>query len=79
MKDQVIALIEAVRLARLELECYRDPQFRGTADWTLNRLDELLNGHILSEAMASLSPETDGPPLVPGNDTSSSRIPHKVR
>ena len=43
MKDYLTSLTEAVRLARLEIACYRDKDCRGTAEFTINRLDELLN------------------------------------
>ena len=40
MKDFVTALTEAVRLARLKLACYRDKQCRGTAEFSIRRLDD---------------------------------------
>ena len=42
MKDSVIALVEAVRLARLELHCFRDPRCAASAEWTIRRLEKLL-------------------------------------
>jgi hypothetical protein len=36
MKDAVVALTEAVRLARLELACYAVGECRGTPEWTVN-------------------------------------------
>ena len=42
MKDSVIALIEAVRLARLELHCFRDPRCASSSEWTIKRLEALL-------------------------------------
>ena len=65
MKDSVIALVEAVRLARLELSCYRDPVCRATADWTVKRLGELLESQDVTEAMAVLAPDAESPSIVP--------------
>jgi hypothetical protein len=65
MKDQLIAVLEAVRLARLELECYRDPLCRATAEWTLSKLDKMLNAPDFSEAFNLLYGETESPPLSP--------------
>ena len=55
MKDQLIALTEAVRLARLELECYRDPRCRATSEWTVARLQTLLCDPKVTEAMSVVS------------------------
>ena len=68
MKDHVIALVEAVRLARLELACYRDPQCAATPEWTVNRLAELLGGRSVTEAMAALHPDAESPSIVPDQD-----------
>ena len=65
MKDSVIALAEAVRLARLELACYRDTMCRGTAEWTVNRLEQLLGCRQVTEAMAVLAPDAESPSIVP--------------
>ena len=68
MKDSVIALVEAVRLARLELSCYRDPVCRATADWTVKRLGELLESQDVSKAMAVLAPDAESPSIVPDHE-----------
>ena len=52
MKDHLISLVEAVRLARLELKCQQDPNCRASEEWTLKRLRELLGSTKVSEAMA---------------------------
>ena len=65
MKDHVIALTEAVRLGRLEIACYRDKDCRGTAEFTINRLEELLNDRGVNEAMAVLSLNEASPSIVP--------------
>ena len=59
MKDHLIALVEAVRLARIEIECSRDPDCRATSEWTVNRLSELLESMEVSAAMAALVPHED--------------------
>jgi hypothetical protein len=65
MKDAVMALVEAVRVARLEIECYRDPRCRASAVWTVNRLDELLTDKAVSEAMQVLAPDAESPSIIP--------------
>ena len=65
MKNHVIALVEAVRLARLELDCYRDSSCGASADWTIGRLSELLESKDVNEAMAALVPGEDSPSIVP--------------
>jgi hypothetical protein len=63
MKDFVTALTEAVRLARVELACYRDKHCRGTAEYSIRRLDELLNSRQVNEAMAVFAQAS--PSIVP--------------
>ena len=65
MKDYLTTLTEAVRLARLEIGCYRDPQCRATAEWTIKRLETLLNNRKVDEAMAVFAPEANSPSIVP--------------
>ena len=65
MKDSIVALVEAVRLARLELACYRDEQCRATAEWTVDRLAQLLGDDAVSQAMAALAPDAESPSIVP--------------
>ena len=62
MKDHLTALTEAVRLARLELNCYRDPRCAATPEWTLRRLESLLTDPKVNEAMAVLT--SDGSPSI---------------
>jgi hypothetical protein len=63
MKDFVTALTEAVRLARVELACYRGQHRRGTAEYSIRRLDELLNSRQVNEAMAAFAQAS--PSIVP--------------
>ena len=65
MKDHLISLVEAVRLARLELECQQDPNCRASEEWTLKRLRELLGSRKVSEEMAVFVPEEGEISLVP--------------
>jgi len=65
MKDHLISLVEAVRLARLELTCQQDPNCGASEEWTLKRLRELLGSRKVSEAMAVFVPEEGEISLVP--------------
>ena len=65
MKDQLVALLEALRLARLEVGCYRDPVCRASAEWTWKRLDRVLNDPAVTLALTALSSHIASPPLVP--------------
>ena len=65
MKDSVIALVEALRLARLELHCYRDPGCAATPDWTIERLEALLMDPVVGKAMQLAVPEAESPSIVP--------------
>jgi len=65
MKDAVIAITEAVRLARLEIACYRDNDCRGTPEWTVNRLAELLGDKSVDDAMAVVRPLAESPSIIP--------------
>jgi hypothetical protein len=76
MKDHLTALVEAVRLARLELACYRDPQCGATPEWTIDRLAHLLGDETVTEAMAALSPDAESPSIVP--DGHAERHPHSL-
>jgi|EndMetStandDraft_5_1072996.scaffolds.fasta_scaffold657635_2 hypothetical protein len=82
MKDQLVALVEAVRLARLEIDCYRSADCRASAEWTVKRLGELLESKDVSEAMAALVPEEghESPSLVPDDRPALDlRVPYPWR
>ncbi len=64
MKDQFVALTEAVRLARMEFDCYRDRNCKATPEWTIARLSVLLESKDMSEAMAALVPDEELSPSV---------------
>jgi hypothetical protein len=72
MKDNVVALVEAIRLARLELDCYRDPRCSASPEWTIERLEHLLLDPTVSNAMAVLAPDAESPSIVP--DPSDERV-----
>jgi len=59
------ALAKAVRLARLEIECYYDDRCRGTPEGTIKRLSELLGNKEIGAAMEVLLGEQDSPSIVP--------------
>jgi len=65
MKDSVVALIEAVRLSRLELHCYRDHRCAATPEWTIERLEQLLLDPKVGEALHIVSPAAENPSIVP--------------
>lgn len=67
MKDAVIALVEAIRVARLEVECYRDPRCRASAEWTVKRLGQLLTASEVTKAMQVLAPDAESPSIVPSH------------
>jgi hypothetical protein len=75
MKDQLIALTEAVRLARLELECYRDPHCRATPEWTVTRLQILLWDPKVEEALSAFSLDVPSPSIV-ADFTDSESVKH---
>jgi hypothetical protein len=68
MKNALLALSEAVRLARLEIACYRDEKCRATAEWTVNRLARLLGNKDVDQAMAMIDPEAESPSIIPRDD-----------
>jgi len=79
MKNHIVALVEAVRLARLELDCFRDANCGASADWTVQRLSELLENKEVSEAMATLVPDEETPSIVPDVQVSNLKVPYPWR
>ena len=67
MKDSVIALIEAVRIARLELHCFRDPRCAASPEWTIQRLERLLLDPNVGAALHIIAPEAESPSIVPAH------------
>lgn len=68
MNEALLALTEAVRLARLEIECYYDDRCRGTPEGTIKRLTELLCNKDMNAAMALVLSDQESPPIVPHYD-----------
>jgi hypothetical protein len=79
MKDDLIAIVEAVRLARLELQCSRDPNCRASDSWTLRRLSQLLESQEMDEAMQRLVPEEESPSIVADPAPRDLRVPYPWR
>lgn len=65
MNEALLSLTEAVRLARLEIECYHDDRCRGTPEGTIKRLEKLLCNRDINAAMALIAGEESSPSIVP--------------
>jgi hypothetical protein len=63
MKNHVVALAEAVRLARQELEKVGDTTSAASADTAIKRLSELLESKDVNHALAALTPVDDAPSM----------------
>jgi hypothetical protein len=63
MKNHVVALAEAVRLARLELETAGGSASASAAEKTIQRLTELLENDDVNHALAALNPVDDAPSM----------------
>ena len=68
MNEALLALTEAVRLARLEIECYYDDRCRGAPEGTIKRLTELLYNKDMNAAMALIVGDQESPPIVPEHE-----------
>lgn len=77
MERDIFTLLEAVRLARAELEGLRDPQRQTTAQRAVKRLSELLEGKEIDEALARLQTE-DAPSIAPTENVDL-RVPYPWR
>lgn len=63
MKNHVVALAEAVRLARRELEIAGTSAEAASPDQTIKRLSELLENKDVEHALAALNPVDDAPSI----------------
>lgn len=63
MKNHVVALAEAVRLARRELEILGDTGEAVSTHTAIKRLSELLESEDVSDALAALDPVDDAPSM----------------
>jgi hypothetical protein len=68
MNDALLSLTEAVRIARLEIECYYDDRCRGSAEGTIKRLAEMLSNKDINAAMALVEGDRESPSIVPQHD-----------
>ena len=65
MNEALLSLTEAVRLARLEIECYHDDMCRGSAEGTIKRLTEMLCNKDIDAAMVLVAGDEASPSIVP--------------
>jgi hypothetical protein len=63
MKNHVVALAEAVRLARRELEILGDNGEQMSTETAIRRLSQLLESNDVREALAALNPVDDAPSM----------------
>jgi hypothetical protein len=63
MKNHVVALAEAVRLARRELEILGNTGERMSTEMAIRRLSDLLESEDVSDALAALNPVDDAPSM----------------
>ncbi|MGB8306555.1 MAG: hypothetical protein WCE36_22180 [Pseudolabrys sp.] len=64
MKDQLITILEAIRLAKAELRTHNSRLVKN-APPTLKRLEQILFNENVTRALGLLSPDVDGPSMVP--------------
>lgn len=64
MKDQLIAILEAIRLSQAALE--KHFQRGGNAVTTLNEIRRVLQDQNVARAMGALYPEVESPNTSPG-------------
>lgn len=84
MKHNIAALAEAVRLARRELEHYRDPARPASADPIIKRLSNLLESDEVSAALIALAPaddpaQVDDAPSMKSDPPIDLRVPYPWR
>ena len=73
MKHALLSLTEAVRLARLEIACYRDDMCRGTAEGTVERLARILGNDEINSAMELIDPSAESPSIIPSAELQKKR------
>jgi len=62
MKDQLITILEAMRLAKAELSTHNS---RRDAPRTLKRLERILLNEQVTRALGLLGPDVEAPSMVP--------------
>ena len=69
MKEQITALMEALRLVSVEIECFKDK--RRTRDATLDAIEAIIDDPKVRRAIESIQPLVEAPGLVPEATESS--------
>ena len=64
MEDQLITILEAIRLAKAELRTHNSRPVKN-APRTLKRLEQILFNENVTRALGLLSSDVDGPSMVP--------------
>ena len=64
MKDQLITVLEALRLAKAELRTHEGRRVKN-APRTIQRLKEILSDDRLTQALRSLGQDDEAPSVVP--------------
>ena len=67
MKDQLITILEALRLAKAEMRAHYARRVKN-APRTLQRLEKILLNEDVTRALGSLSPAVQGPSIVPSSE-----------
>jgi hypothetical protein len=71
MKNQLITVMEALRLAGIEVERFK--RKRQDRDETLDKLEAILYDPKVRQAVENLEPFVDSPSLVPSQDVAPVR------
>jgi hypothetical protein len=64
MKDQLITILEALRLAKAELSTHNSRRVKN-APRTLKRLEQILLNEQVTRALGLIGPNLDAPSMVP--------------
>ena len=70
MKDQLITILEAVRLAKAELMTYETRRVKN-GPRTVKRLKQILFDDSVNQALRSLGQDDEAPSVVPPQDCGS--------
>ena len=72
MKDQITAVMEALRLVEAEVDQFR--RRRQSRHDTLEAIEGILDDPKVSSAVRSLGPFIEGPRLVPGQSEATTHV-----
>jgi hypothetical protein len=67
MKDQLVTILEALRLAKAEVRAHNARRVKN-APRTLQRLEQILLNEDVTRALGLLGPSIEGPSVVPSSD-----------